>query len=568
MNDLNHTEESVGGSRHHLTLAALSLFTALLLLAALFAANALVGRADEQRVEALPPGVSLYFTDNLTRTATTQEVTPLEQALLDALNGATSTIDAAIYDFDRESVLNALLAAKARGVAIRLVGDDDARASDKSRAAFDAVLGAGIPVVFDGPVSTAQNTVLTAPFAQLAAEGADPAAIDEMATSRIMHDKYFIIDGQRLWTGSVNMSDTDLTLNHNHALLFDNANVVAIYQSDFDQMFADRFGNEKSPTITTTVVIDAMQMSIAFAAQDSPIDAIIAEIDAAQESIDFAIFFFTHDGVRDALLRAYQRGVLIRGLWDNLGSKDGSSDNDALCEAGIAIKIENTRGIMHHKMMVIDAQGANPRVIAGSLNWTMSGTRYNNENTLILRDQAVADAFASAFQRMWAGIAVAPCNPEQQGVVYRSWLPLINGKAGDTPPLPPTVTPVPTATPLAPAGVVQIVKVVYDPAGVDLENERVVIANKHTAPVTLTGWTLRDDATNANVFTFPASSLAPGAELSIWVKAGTNDATNLFWGRGSAVWNNDGDVATLRNEMGVQQDACAYLGGGEEELCE
>lgn len=568
MNDLTQENEPSGAIRRYLSLALLTVLTALLLAAALLAANALVARADRQGAEPLPPGVALYFTQNLTRTAPTQDVTPMEQALLDALNGATSTIDAAIYDFDRASVRDALLAAHARGVSVRIVGDDDARGSEKSRATFDTLQAAGIPMVFDGPVLAAQSRTLDAPYMQLFAEGADPAAIDEMATSRIMHDKYFIIDGARLWTGSVNMSDTDMTLNHNHALLFDNPQVVAIYQGDFNQMLAGAFGNKKTPTVTNTVDIGAMQLTIAFAAQDDPIQSVIREIDNAHASIDFAIFFFTHDGVRDALLRAYNRGVRIRGLWDNLGSRDGSSDNAALCDAGVSIKIENTRGIMHHKLMVIDAQGSDPRVIAGSLNWTVSGTQYNNENTLVLRHSAVTNAFAAVFQEMWDGIDVTPCNPEQQGVLYRFWLPLINGVSGDAPPPPPTVTPQPSATPIAPVGAIEIVKVVYDPPGLDLDNEQVVIANRHSAPVPLAGWTLRDDATNANIFTFPVFTLGVGAQVTVWVKAGTNDAQNLYWGRGSPVWNNDGDVATLRDATGVQWDACAWLGGGDEALCD
>ena len=56
-------------------------------------------------------------------------VTPLEQALLGRLNGATPSIDAAIYDFDRVSLRDALLAAKGRGVAVRVVTDDEARAN-------------------------------------------------------------------------------------------------------------------------------------------------------------------------------------------------------------------------------------------------------------------------------------------------------------------------------------------------------------------------------------------------------------------------------------------------------
>ena len=56
--------------------------------------------------------------------------------------------------------------------------------------------------------------------------------------------------------------------------------------------------------------------------------------------------------------------------------------------------------------------------------------------------------------------------------------------------------------------------------------------------------------------------------MTVWVKAGTDTGTELFSGRGSAVWNNDGDRATLADAGGAEVDVCAYAGGAEEVSCE
>jgi phosphatidylserine/phosphatidylglycerophosphate/cardiolipin synthase-like enzyme len=66
------------------------------------------------------------FTDNITATGTAFAVTEMEQELLDRLDGATASIDAAIYGLDRASVVNALIAAHSRGVTVSIVADDDA----------------------------------------------------------------------------------------------------------------------------------------------------------------------------------------------------------------------------------------------------------------------------------------------------------------------------------------------------------------------------------------------------------------------------------------------------------
>ena len=69
-------------------------------------------------------------------------------------------------------------------------------------------------------------------------------------------------------------------------------------------------------------------------------------------------------------------------------------------------------------------------------------------------------------------------------------------------------------------------------------------------------------------FTFPAFTLASGVSVNVWVRSGTNTATDLFWGRNSAVWNNDGDTATLTNATDTVMGTCNYGGGASEASCD
>lgn len=104
-----------------------------------------------------------------------------------------------------------------------------------------------------------------------------------------------------------------------------------------------------------------------------------------------------------------------------------------------------------------------------------------------------------------------------------------------------TATPTPTATPL-PTGV--------HIAGLDLQNERVTVANADPAAVNLTGWTIADEGARNN-YTFPVFTLSPGADVTVHSGAGNDTATDLYWGRSSPVWNNDGDLATLADANGT-----------------
>ncbi len=99
----------------------------------------------------------------------------------------------------------------------------------------------------------------------------------------------------------------------------------------------------------------------------------------------------------------------------------------------------------------------------------------------------------------------------------------------------------------------------YNPEGRDVEGEYVRISNGSDAAIDLTGWSLRDFATR-HVYTFPAFTLAAGAEVQVWTKAGDDDAANLYWGNRSAIWNNEGDTAVLSDTQGTEVATFSYEG--------
>ncbi|WP_298483204.1 lamin tail domain-containing protein [uncultured Chloroflexus sp.] len=107
---------------------------------------------------------------------------------------------------------------------------------------------------------------------------------------------------------------------------------------------------------------------------------------------------------------------------------------------------------------------------------------------------------------------------------------------------------------------VSITYIEYDPPGSDLEGEFVVISNASHEPVDLTGWTLIDEGAKHS-YTFPAFVLAGGAEVTLWTKAGVNDANNLYWGSHRPIWNNTGDTAILRDANGNLISRYTYAAG-------
>jgi endonuclease G len=115
------------------------------------------------------------------------------------------------------------------------------------------------------------------------------------------------------------------------------------------------------------------------------------------------------------------------------------------------------------------------------------------------------------------------------------------------------------AQPASPAGAAQGVSIEtidYNPPGDDLAGEHVLLQNTGGRAASLAGWTLEDEA--GATFTFPAFTLAPAAEVRVWVQAGADDASNLYWSRTQPVWNNGGDTAILRDANGLEVARFAY----------
>ena len=84
----------------------------------------------------------------------------------------------------------------------------------------------------------------------------------------------------------------------------------------------------------------------------------------------------------------------------------------------------------------------------------------------------------------------------------------------------------------------------------DLQEEEITITNADAAAVNLTGWTVTDEGTR-NTYTFPVFTLDPGADVTVHSGVGNDTPTDLYWGRGAPVWNNDGDLATLADPDGT-----------------
>jgi micrococcal nuclease len=98
-----------------------------------------------------------------------------------------------------------------------------------------------------------------------------------------------------------------------------------------------------------------------------------------------------------------------------------------------------------------------------------------------------------------------------------------------------------------------------DPPGDDNEvlgRECVAVTNAGDGSLGLAGWTVEDEA--GHRYEFPPTTLGPGETVIVHTGAGADRPGHRYWGRAGAVWNNDGDAATLRDRSGARRAVVGY----------
>ncbi|MCH9681806.1 MAG: hypothetical protein K0V04_10265, partial [Deltaproteobacteria bacterium] len=347
-------------------------------------------------------------------------------ALVDLIDDSTKTIDFAVYGMrGQPRVLEALRQAQARGVIIRGVVDRDAQGANYYADTDEMVTAVG-DVRDDGKVDLrrtkqARDTIYPEPRCArpkgfegpvqclaydlgdrcLLAAHSSREPLDDGAA--IMHNKFFVTDSRFVWTGSTNVSDTGTGgYNANLVTVLDSRRVAAGYIREFDQMYENgRFHDDKRSTGALHVGVGSSEVELLFSPQDSPIrERVRPLIKNASESIDVAVFYLTHKHLTADLIAAHLRGVKVRVIIDATAATNGFTKHELLRAVGIPVKVEAWGGKMHMKSAVIDGQ----TLITGSMNWTSAGDDTNDENVVIVHDEALAAQYGEFFDQLWSDI--------------------------------------------------------------------------------------------------------------------------------------------------------------------
>lgn len=305
----------------------------------------------------------VYFTAPTGSSDRSTYVGGVDQAVIDAINASTRTLDIAAFEWTNPRIGDAVLAAKNRGVTVRMVVDNEHAVEDED-STIKPLIDAKIPMTYDN-------------------------------RSAFMHNKFMIIDSTLVITGSMNFTMNDTYRNNNNMVFMRSTRAVEAYQVEFDQMFAGTFGPKKQAH-EMSFTADGVPVRILFAPSGDVVNALIGELSKAKSQIRFMTFSFTHDAVGNALLERANSGVTVSGVFETRGSETDSSELPRLFCVGIDARQDGNGYTLHHKVFIID----DSTVVTGSFNISENATRSNDENLIIIQSPDIARLYIQEFERM------------------------------------------------------------------------------------------------------------------------------------------------------------------------
>ncbi|MBN2433965.1 MAG: DUF1669 domain-containing protein [Spirochaetes bacterium] len=331
-----------------------------------------------------------------------------EQLVVELIKNSEKTVEMALYGFSNEKIADELVNASKRGVVVRCVTDYDSQNEEGWKILFDAI--------------------------KQGERGLDVRLVN---LNGIMHNKYIIVDGKNVVTGSTNFT-SGMFKHFNNLVVFDSQSMALDFVKDFDVLYAGFSGPDKGCSLDLNSdnngfnrlygdgvrwseknhVVDDLSVAVYFTPYraifpsylaDSPrtfsffdydigtescasyanaMNTVFALIELAKHKIYILSFAFTDKVMMDLLADATERGVEVNVCSDYSQFRSSYSHSGKSVEA-LAEKINSFKlcrkddgGLLHHKVILIDGD----IVVLGSLNFSSNAVNSNDENFLIIKN--------------------------------------------------------------------------------------------------------------------------------------------------------------------------------------
>ncbi|MGJ7512468.1 phospholipase D-like domain-containing protein [Variovorax sp. GT1P44] len=290
----------------------------------------------------------------------------------------------------------------------------------------------------------------------------------------IMHNKFLVSDGkeaagrpERVLMGSANFTMGGLTTQANLLHIFDSPELARLYSDRADKLSSNPTKAKTaalSQGWSSPIAVGAAWVRACFSPEPKgkrqQIDTVVKAIGKAKRSVLFCIFTPTDKALRDACFAAGDRGLMMFGIVNNISSKSARAAEKAMAVGTVldAAKLANMQlfhrsktnkdvidgahfsrdttpegfepeltifpgdvaqdfgsVVIHHKFIVIDAEGRKPLVYSGSANMSENSEHNNDENLVEIRDARVAAVYLAEFLRLYEHYRARAISIEETG---------------------------------------------------------------------------------------------------------------------------------------------------------
>jgi cardiolipin synthase A/B len=277
----------------------------------------------------------------------------LQNRITSFIDSAQDSLEIAMYLWTVDEIADRVVAAKQRGVAVRVLLDPD----------------------HDG--NTGVRSQLT---------GAGVATRNAPAIYSFSHQKYLIADGKTAIVMSANFNVDAMSRERNYGVIDRDPDDLADLRAIFEQDWAGAGGEPAQPAdlACTRLIV-------------SPSNArqrVLDFIASATQTLEVEALYVSELGVRDAIGAAKQRGVNVRVILES------TSDNAETIAyfAGKGIPVHDASGFFNHAKLII-ADGV---AFVGSENYSLTSLTKNREVGMLVTEPSAAAVIQTQFDTDWA----------------------------------------------------------------------------------------------------------------------------------------------------------------------
>ena len=243
---------------------------------------------------------------------------------------------------------------------------------------------------------------------------------DNRGRDGLMHNKFAIIDYDSddpsdtwLIISSWNSTDTGSEEQYQNMIEFQDPALAGGYRAEFNQMWGSdgfepdagnaHFSQNKEVVNPTRFWIDDIEIDIFFSPQANTQSEIISRLGSAEQGVALPKYLITQWPYLDVLQSLNNDGKTVRGAIGDVNIPNSASLQifNSLSEfADVHDHGAASDILLHHKTAIIDPYepgSGSGQVITGSMNWSRNGNENSDENTIIIRDDHIANLYYQEF---------------------------------------------------------------------------------------------------------------------------------------------------------------------------